>query len=122
MHIKESEEIIEVLSQMKSAVSYLAEHVDWRKHNAQEDFERLLHINLFLYNTSYVLRLLSDQHGGSLMKLLCEFCDPSFSLSSADENTLDFEPFCSDCRDKMNAAISITMNKRMKAALTKKES
>jgi len=121
MHFEESGKIIEVLNQMESAVHYLAEHVDWESSYAQERFELFSWVCVYLCDTAETLRQLDGKHDGSLMKFLCHSCSSDLRMISEEGDNPNSDAACSDCRDKMTAAISITMNKRLKAALTEKE-
>lgn len=121
MHIKESGIIIEVLGQMEDAVHYFAEHIDWRNHDAQQDFELFSWVNIYLGGIRDSLMQLSEEYDGSLMRFICAHCQKTRGITSDGSNGPDPEVICSDCRDKMNAAISITMTKRLKDALTMKK-
>ena len=121
MHIKESEEIIKVLTQMEAAVTYRAERINWDSVYGQEFFEVFLMANTRLTNTIEVLKDLSKQHKGALMAFVCEYCMLPRKMMSEDYTNPVGDAFCVSCRDDMLAAISITMNKRLKTASTKKE-
>jgi len=121
MHIEESGNIIEVLNQMESAVEYRTEHIDWESPYAQQDFELFSWVCIHLTNLAETLEQLDEKHDGSLINFICNLCTSDRRLNCEEMDGPDADAACSDCRDKMTAAISITMNKRLKAALNAKE-